>query len=243
MGAACGRVVYALEQLVERSNEVWKNHEGGFLSRPFCLWDAGRIETLQRSDPSKVVDSFGRCASYGRRVQQSDFSGDKSSSSSSSKTNYSSYGNSNHLQEAQAQSQNEPTRYFASKEQYYEDELTVVLGVWDDFCREHWPNLCESQTQSGWSSSSFSSSIRNEEEPPARAKKKGSMRYGHGHEHGHGHSGSTPVDAQLSSLPATASASGSTSLASAGAGAPLPPSKLRQSMAQVKQKKSLILMR
>eukprot|EP00536_Pseudo-nitzschia_multiseries_P018750 jgi/Psemu1/57168/gm1.57168_g len=66
MGAACGRVVFALEQLVERSNESWRkqqqqqqatngngngiesnndhsNHHNnsGFLSRPFCLIPPG----------------------------------------------------------------------------------------------------------------------------------------------------------------------------------------------------------
>merc|ERR1712224_311442 len=31
--------------------------------------------------------------------------------------------------------------YFASAEQYHEDERTAVVNVWNDYCREHWPDL------------------------------------------------------------------------------------------------------
>jgi len=137
MGAACGRVLFALEQLFERSNETNIANEelehtklGGLLSRPFCLWDAGHINP---TDPSKWVDDFGRCASYGKEKE---------------------------LDEAHTVSDDEYSdryiskekNYFASKEQYYEDELTVVLGVWDDFCKEHWPEFhdnrdCEETTR------------------------------------------------------------------------------------------------
>jgi len=86
MGAACGRVIYALEQLWKQSNGGNNNNDnsnssnnhnndnnnsgvndgsGGLLSRPFCLWDAGHIDLKQRTDPSRRVDVFGRCASYG----------------------------------------------------------------------------------------------------------------------------------------------------------------------------------
>ncbi|VEU34543.1 unnamed protein product [Pseudo-nitzschia multistriata] len=141
MGAACGRVIFALEQLVERSNESTvdiaeerlvggnaaandaKDHDGvGILSRPFCLWDAGHIDVKQRADPSKRVDAFGRCASYGREAREPPVA----------------------RGQERRDNENENT-YFASKEQYYEDELTVVLGVWDDFCREHWPDLYETR--------------------------------------------------------------------------------------------------
>jgi hypothetical protein len=147
MGAACGRVIFALEQLWERSNETKtandastdastthelsnihnnnnsnkKNHEqGGLLSRPFCLWDAGHINL---ADPSKRVDAFGRCASYGKENSR------PSNEPALSTTDHDQY-------------YNTKNKYFAGKEQYHEDELTVVLGVWDDFCREHWPDLC-----------------------------------------------------------------------------------------------------
>lgn len=138
MGAACGRVLFALEQLWERSNETitMENHEstdhelhinynninsshqrGGLLSRPFCLWDAGHINP---ADPANLVDDFGRCASYGKEKETPKAKEQSSDRYFDKEKNY----------------------YFASKEQYYEDELTVVLGVWDDFCKEHWPELC-----------------------------------------------------------------------------------------------------
>eukprot|EP00529_Nitzschia_sp_RCC80_P028564 CAMPEP_0113486304 /NCGR_PEP_ID=MMETSP0014_2-20120614/24928_1 /TAXON_ID=2857 /ORGANISM="Nitzschia sp." /LENGTH=271 /DNA_ID=CAMNT_0000379973 /DNA_START=319 /DNA_END=1134 /DNA_ORIENTATION=+ /assembly_acc=CAM_ASM_000159 len=99
MGAACGRVVFALEQLWDMSNGGKDN----ILARPFCLWDAGHIVPEQRKDPRKHVDDFGRCPNYSRTTDRD--------------------------------------QYFASKEQYHEDELTVVVQVWNDFCREHWPEL------------------------------------------------------------------------------------------------------
>lgn len=99
MGAACGRVVYALEQLWDKSN----GGSNGVLSRPFCLWDSGHIVPKQRRDPKKHVDEFGRCADYSSTTAKDE--------------------------------------YFASKERYYEDELTVVCQVWNDFCKEHWPEL------------------------------------------------------------------------------------------------------
>jgi len=147
MGAACGRVLFALEQLWERSNEKNtattstdahdlrnnNNHNlerGGLLSRPFCLWDAGHIDL---SDPSKKVDSFGRCASYGKENPSSDVTQTPTPASET------------RLQKQPLSSTdryyNKEKNYFASKEQYHEDELTVVLGVWDDFCREHWPDI------------------------------------------------------------------------------------------------------
>jgi hypothetical protein len=34
-------------------------------------------------------------------------------------------------------------------EQYHEDENTVVVKVWEDFCRKHWPELYQSSVSSG----------------------------------------------------------------------------------------------
>merc|ERR1712003_362943 len=93
------------------------HQRGGLLSRPFCLWDAGHINS---ADPAKMVDDFGRCASYGKEGEIPKAKDQSSDRYFNKEKNY----------------------YFASKEQYYEDELTVVLGVWDDFCKEHWPELC-----------------------------------------------------------------------------------------------------
>jgi len=101
MGAACGRVLFALEEIIDKSGSA----ENSVLcaSRPLCLWDSGHIIPKQKLNPRLTVDSFGRCAQYGN-----------------------------------VSTKNE---YRASKEQYHEDELTVVQQVWNDFCKEHWPEL------------------------------------------------------------------------------------------------------
>lgn len=101
MGAACGRVLYALEEIIDKSS----NTENSMLSasRPLCLWDSGHIIPKQKANPRLSVDSFGRCAQYGNISTKNE--------------------------------------YHASKEQYHEDELTVVQQVWNDFCREHWPEI------------------------------------------------------------------------------------------------------
>lgn len=99
MGAACGRVIFALEQLWDKSN----GGTNDLFSKPFCLWDSEHVVPKQRKDPAKIVDGFGRCASYGKTTKKEE--------------------------------------HVASKEQYHEDELTVVVGVWNDFCKEHWPEL------------------------------------------------------------------------------------------------------
>ncbi len=99
MGAACGRVIFALEQLWEKSN----GGTNDLFSKPFCLWDSEHVVPKQRKDPTKKVDEFGRCASYGKTTKKAE--------------------------------------HIASKEQYHEDELTVVVGVWNNFCKEHWPEL------------------------------------------------------------------------------------------------------
>jgi hypothetical protein len=158
-GAACGRVIYALEQLWKQSNSGNNNNNsnnhnnndnnnnsknngvnggsGGLLSRPFCLWDAGHIDLKQRTDPSRRVDVFGRCASYGGSsssdsTSKKDSSDDHSIIASSSSSSTSTVPESNN-------SNTRNNNYFASKEQYHEDELTVVVGIWNDFCKEHWP--------------------------------------------------------------------------------------------------------
>lgn len=107
MGAACGRVLYALEEIIDKSGEV----DDTILSsgRPLCLWDSGHIIPKQRANPRLKVDSFGRCAQYGNTSTKQE--------------------------------------YWASKEQYYEDELTVVQQVWEDFCKEHWPDLSSKANQ------------------------------------------------------------------------------------------------
>lgn len=154
MGAACGRVIFALEQLWERSNETIAadasiadadaatkqvgssggggdsiHEQGGLLSRPFCLWDAGHIDLAE-------VDAFGRCASYGKENESLALKTPVPGSLPPPLET-----KPNQLVSTADQYCKKEKNYFASKEQYYEDELTVVLGVWDDFCREHWPDL------------------------------------------------------------------------------------------------------
>jgi hypothetical protein len=171
MGAACGRVIYALEQLWEQSNggnnnnNNHNNHNsnnnnnnnnnngvngvnggsGGLLSRPFCLWDAAHIDLKQRTDPSRRVDVFGRCASYGfgsssstsKKDSSDEHSITSSSSSSSTATATATVPESNKNKNSNTRN----NKYFAGKEQYHEDESTVVVGIWNDFCKEHWPTL------------------------------------------------------------------------------------------------------
>ena len=109
MGAACGRVIYALEELIDKSGDDKddKTHSVVSSNRPLCLWDSAHIIPKQRNDPQKKIDGFGRCASYGSRTL------------------------------------NEKREYIASESQYHEDENTVVVRVWQDFCKEHWPDLCQ----------------------------------------------------------------------------------------------------
>jgi len=189
MGAACGRVVFALEQIWERSIEspsssssssssveaerptadtghkstrapgegCSEQQDGGLLSRPFCLWDARRID---RGHPRKRVDAFGRCVSYGKNQEPRPSSSDSAPASRRSlsettrpllRSNVNSNNNYNTASKSTATDERD---YFAGREQYHEDEHTVVLGVWEDFCREHWPDLWRSAvaTTTVWSS-------------------------------------------------------------------------------------------
>eukprot|EP00934_Nitzschia_sp_Nitz4_P005085 Nitzschia sp. Nitz4//scaffold117_size69655//18167//18997//NITZ4_006018-RA/size69655-processed-gene-0.23-mRNA-1//1//CDS//3329533633//5075//frame0 len=103
MGAACGRVLYALEEIMDKSSQAANKNIVLSPNRPLCLWDCGHIMPKHRSNPRTNVDSFGRCARFVNTSTNSE--------------------------------------YRASKEQYHEDELTVVQQVWNDFCKAHWPDL------------------------------------------------------------------------------------------------------
>jgi len=107
MGAACGRVLYALEELIDKSSDGSTTMSA--VNRPLCLWDSDHIVPKQRADPKLQVDGFGRCASYCKTSGE--------------------------------------TEYIASKAQYHEDENTVVLRVWEDFCKEHWPDIYKKKHQ------------------------------------------------------------------------------------------------
>jgi len=196
MGAACGRVIFALEQLGARSIESpssssssssveaerqtdaradtghkttrapgegsSEQQDRSLLSRPFCLWDARRID---QGHPRKRVDAFGRCVSYGKNQEPQP----TSDSAPAPKrllsettppffcSNVNNYYNTPSKSTATGTIDryfHDERDYFAGREQYHEDEHTVVLGVWEDFCREHWPDLWRSAvaTTTVWSS-------------------------------------------------------------------------------------------
>lgn len=200
MGAACGRVVFALERIWERSIEssssssssveaerptadtghkstsasgegCSEQQDGGLLSRPFCLWDARRID---REHPRKRVDAFGRCMSYGKNQEPRPSSSDSAPASRRSlsettrpllRSNVNSNNNDNNT--ASKNTATDERDYFAGREQYHEDEHTVVLGVWEDFCREHWPDLWRSAvaTTTVWSSGTSTSTAAGRRSP------------------------------------------------------------------------------
>ena len=135
MGAACGRVMYALEGIMEKTAET-----GSVLSpsRPLCLWDSEHIAPKQKEDPLKRVDAYGRCASYATTSLQDE--------------------------------------YRASENQYHEDENTVVVRVWEDFCKEHWPDLYPSVDDSQEQIDDHSWSRKEESSKEKRNKKKSLVR-------------------------------------------------------------------
>jgi len=57
MGAACGRVLFTLESILQDSNIITPN-------RPFCLWDGNHAQR-------DVEDGFGRSAVYSRTPSES----------------------------------------------------------------------------------------------------------------------------------------------------------------------------
>jgi hypothetical protein len=71
MGAACGRVLYALEEILDKSGE--NNNNVLSTSRPLCLWDSGHIIPKLREDPKLHVDTFGRCPSYGNTTDKREY--------------------------------------------------------------------------------------------------------------------------------------------------------------------------
>lgn len=56
MGAACGRVLYTLENILQDANIITPN-------RPFCLWEGNVNKTAYKNEPEDV---FGRSAAYSR---------------------------------------------------------------------------------------------------------------------------------------------------------------------------------
>lgn len=109
MGAACGRTLFAIEELLKNDNDDRSlrkaPHDGERTrpvfapNRPLCLWDGS--ERPNRFTTTR--DAFLRSPVYARTSNK--------------------------------------TEYFASKEQYHQDESIVASRVWDDFVRIHWPEV------------------------------------------------------------------------------------------------------
>lgn len=59
MGAPCGKVLHALDSLVENSKFLTPN-------RPFCLWDGSHVQ-------EDFTDSWGRCSSFGREYTKNQY--------------------------------------------------------------------------------------------------------------------------------------------------------------------------
>jgi hypothetical protein len=113
MGAACGRTLFAIEELLKNNNDYEHNDDERASyapneeerkrpvfapNRPLCLWDGS-----EHPNRSTTRDAFFRSPVYARTSDK--------------------------------------TEHFASKEQYHQDESIVASRVWDDFVRIHWPGL------------------------------------------------------------------------------------------------------
>lgn len=68
MGAACGRVLYTLERMLEKNDQQVLTP-----SRPLCLWDSGHRIPEQSADPERRVDGFGRCALYSKTSDKTEY--------------------------------------------------------------------------------------------------------------------------------------------------------------------------
>jgi RNase H-fold protein (predicted Holliday junction resolvase) len=62
MGAACGRVLYTLERMLEKNDQQVLTP-----SRPLCLWDSDH-----RIPDKSAEDDFGRCALYSKTSNQTE---------------------------------------------------------------------------------------------------------------------------------------------------------------------------
>lgn len=153
MGAACGRTLHAIEELLEpptptssssessatssEDNSSTSNDDGSsaavFTSnRKLCLWDGVHME-------QPPVDKFGRSSVYSRTCDYKHHQATTKVDGSGRilENNY---------------------EYRASKEQYHEDESIVATKVWEDFVKTNWPVLYQQQQRRDYSQSSSSSS-------------------------------------------------------------------------------------
>ena len=115
MGAACGRVLYTLENLLLDDNNVPTNILTP--NRPFCLWDGRQMVKRKEDDDDGYDDNenelredgFGRSVAYSRVPSKS------------------------------------KTIHIASEEQeqrqQQQQQQQQAAQVWDDFFKTHWPDL------------------------------------------------------------------------------------------------------
>ena len=136
LGAACGRTLHTLEQLLQMSSPSQPQQQdlvdGSSSSnrtthifspsRPICLWDStGAAKNQPR------VDGFGRSVAFTL----------SSSSSSDSCSSFSSSSSSSSL----------PMVHSARQLQYHQDESITAEQVWEDFAKTFWPDQLEQKHQ------------------------------------------------------------------------------------------------
>jgi hypothetical protein len=123
MGAACGRVLYTLEGLFSPDDETAA--VGGYLKEVESF--AARLPPLCLWDPQHFQEQQRQCPpkdpihfvdSFGRCPAFGQSCEDK-----------------------------KDIVYHAGKAQYHHDESMVATQVWHDFCRVHWPELCEQEQE------------------------------------------------------------------------------------------------
>jgi len=137
MGAACGRTLHAIEELLEptslsssseSSTTTTSSEDDSSTStdgsavftsnRKLCLWDGVHME-------QPPIDKFGRSSVYSRTCDYKHHRATtKVDGSGRIENNY---------------------EYRASKEQYHEDESIVATKVWEDFVKTNWPVLYQQQ--------------------------------------------------------------------------------------------------
>ncbi|CAJ1963815.1 unnamed protein product [Cylindrotheca closterium] len=115
MGAACGRVLHTLEQLLQPSKDAAEEFKTNTKSkaktntplisanRPCVLWKDSQSKTIEEPDVFGRLEAFAKVPSSDKTV------------------------------------------HIASIEQYNPDDATVASQVWSDFMRVHWPDLHREQ--------------------------------------------------------------------------------------------------
>jgi hypothetical protein len=145
-GAACGRTLHTIEELLMQSSSSSsstsssdssgstgsKHHKRSSSAlftdnRKLCLWDISNenndnanIES-SKTGSQNSMDEFGRSPVYARRPSMLPSSHDDDAESSSSSSSQPYY------------------RYSSKEERYHEDETIEAKDVWENFVRHNWP--------------------------------------------------------------------------------------------------------